>query len=233
MISPQNHGVSKISPAWFQRYPALLEEIQQALQNYPWLHLHIQNGIASVQGSMPVAGDRFNIEIEFLSDYPSSLPVVKEVGGRIPTIPDRHINPADSSACVCIPDEWCLQRPDKSFSTFLKGPVYNFFLSQKYFETHGTWPFGERRHGNEGLLDFYKEQFSTEEAYVIKDYLQCLSQKTIKGHWDCPCGSKKRIRDCHKEALYILKNKIPPHVAKQTFLRLFPKQDKSLKRKKS
>ena len=224
MTSPRNLGANRSEQAWFLRDPALLDDVKQALQAYPWLHLHIQDDTARVQGSIAVPGDRFNVEILFLPDYPRSLPEVRETGGRIPHIEDRHINVKDGTACVCIPDEWCLQRPDESFATFLRGPVYNFFLSQKHFEVHGTWPFGDRRHGNNGLFDFYQEQFGTEDKTTIAKYLWFLSQDKIKGHWNCPCGSGKRLRNCHREKIYTLKNKIPPHIAAKTLESLLPKR---------
>ncbi|MGB4107841.1 MAG: hypothetical protein WBK55_08605 [Alphaproteobacteria bacterium] len=198
----------------------MLEDVKQALLAHQWLHLHIQEDTARVQGSIIVPGDRFNVEILFLPDYPRSLPEVQETAARIPRIQDRHINPIDNTACVCIPDEWFLQRKDESFSTFLQGPVYNFFLSQKHFEIHKTWPFGDRRHGNDGLLDFYREQFGTQDRTTITEYIRCLSQEKIKGHWNCPCGSGKRIRNCHGDKIHALRSKVPSHIAIKTLERL-------------
>ena len=200
---------------WFEHDPALLEDIQRALceSEYKWLHLHLEQGIARIRGTIPVPGDRYSIEILFLNDYPLTLPQVRETGGRIPRTSDRHVNPHDGTACLCIPDEWFIQRPDESFLTFLCGPVYNYFLSQKSFETFGEWPLSERRHGNDGLLDFYQENLGTKDPHAIRKYLEYLLQPTVKGHWDCPCGSGNRIRNCHRQQINALRGKIPPHVA--------------------
>jgi len=202
-------------PPWFDRHPDLLEDVKQALRepDYKWLHLQLTQGLARIRGTIPVPGDRYSIEIFFLDDYPRTLPQVRETGGRIPHTSDRHVNPKDGTACVCIPDEWFIQRPDSTFLTFLRTPVYNYFLSQKYFETSGEWPFGERRHGHDGLFDFYQETLGTKDLQIIKKYLDYLSQDTVKGHWNCPCGSGKRIRNCHRQQISDLRRKIPPNIA--------------------
>lgn len=215
-INRPSPGVRKgqTSP-WFERDPALLEDVQRALRGseYKWLHLHLDQGIARIWGTIPVPEDRYSIEILFLNDYPLTLPQVRETGGRIPHTSDRHVNPKDGTACLCIPDEWFIQRSDESFLTFLRGPLYNYFLSQKAFEVSGKWPLGERRHGNDGLLDFYQECLGTEDPHVIKKYLEYVCLHTLKGHWDCPCGSGKRIRNCHHEKVADLRMKLPPHIA--------------------
>lgn len=215
-INRPSPGVRKGQKSpWFERDPALLEDVQRALREpeYKWLHLHLDQSIARIRGTIPVPEDRYSIEILFLNDYPLTLPQVRETGGRIPHTSDRHVNPKDGTACLCIPVEWFTQRPDESFLTFLRGPLYNYFLSQKTFETLGEWPLGERRHGNDGLLDFYQECLGTNNPHVIKQYLQCFSQDTVKGHWDCPCGSGNRIRNCHHEKIADLRKKLPPHIA--------------------
>ena len=102
----------------------------------------------------------------------------------------------------------------------LEGPVHNFFLGQSLIEAGEPWPFGERKHGFEGLLESYGELIGTTEVTVISKYLECLSKKEIKGHWDCPCGSGKRIRDCHKASLMILRRRLPQQVAARALSRL-------------
>ena len=192
-----------------------MEDVKRALREpeYRWLHLHIDEGRVRICGTIPVPGDRYRVEIIFLNDYPDILPQVRETAGRIPLIPDRHVNPKEGTSCLCIPDEWFLQRPDPTFLTFLRGPVSNYFLSQKAFEVSKEWPLGERRHGNDGLLDFYQECLGTKDPQVIRKYLELLSLETLKGHWNCPCGSGKRIRNCHRQQIADLRKKLPPNIA--------------------
>jgi hypothetical protein len=88
---------------WFERDPALLEDVQHALREpeYKWLHLHLDQGTVRIRGTIPVPEDRYRIEILFLNDYPLTLPQVRETGGRIPHISDRHVNPrTEQHACV-------------------------------------------------------------------------------------------------------------------------------------
>ena len=56
-----------------------------------------------VRGSMPLINEgyeltRYQIQILIIDDQ--SLPCVCEIGGRIPQLEERHVNPADGSLCL-------------------------------------------------------------------------------------------------------------------------------------
>ena len=210
----------KIKQTWFRQHPELLQDVEQALKPYNWLRLVIKEDVAYVKGTLLVVNERYTIEILFPSDYPNTLPVVRETGGKIPRLLDRHVN-ENGTACVCVPDEWFIDRPDSSFATFLKYLVHNYFLSQQHYEIHKKWPFDERKHGNEGKLDFYKEHFAADDLDVIKKYLEYLSQKTVKGHWYCPCGSGEKLKKCHNLKIRKMKEKLPSRVASKSLQSLF------------
>ncbi|MGP0566714.1 MULTISPECIES: hypothetical protein [unclassified Nitrospina] len=206
--------------AWFQRHPELLEDVKQAIKSFRWLRVVINGNAVCVKGTLEIVKKRYKIEITFPDYYPETLPILRETGGKIPRTMDRHVNPPDGTACICVPEEWFVQRPDPSFATFLKIPVTQYFLSQQHFEINNQWPFGHRRHRDNGRLDFYRELFETNDLGSIRKYLKYLSQKTIKGHWECPCGSGKRLRNCHKEKVYDLRNKIPRGLAHNSEMQL-------------
>ncbi len=218
----------KIKQPWFKRHPELLHDVEQAIKSYKWLRLIVEDNVTYVKGTLKVVNKRYKIEISFPVDYPENLPTLRETGGEIPKTPKRHVNP-DGTACLCIPDAWFSVRPDASFSTFLEFPVRNFFISQQHYELYKKWPLGERNHGNVGKLDFYKDFLGTDDVEVIKKHLQCLTQKTIKGHWCCPCGSGKKLRDCHRDRLFALQEKVPHTIATQTYRELFPSKIKTRK----
>lgn len=191
---------------------------------YPDIRVVMENGVAFARGSFPITDgtdliDRFLIEIQFSGDYPDSVPVVREIGGRIPWHEDRHTN-RSGEACPIIPEEWLLRPERTSILEFLKGPVRNFFIGQVLVEQGKPWPFGERSHGKRGLLEFYGELIGTTEEAVVRHYLDYLSKETVKGHWECPCGSKKRLRNCHLETLKGMRQKIAPWVASRALRRL-------------
>lgn len=210
-----------IKQPWFRQHPELLQDVEHALKHYKWLRLVVKEDVVYVKGTLLVVNERYSIEISFPPDYPNTLPVVRETGGKIPRLVDRHVNENNGTACVCVPDEWFIDRTDSSFATFLKIPVNNYFLSQQHYEIHKKWPFDERKHGKEGILDFYKEHFATDDLDVIKKYLEYLSQNTIKGHWDCPCGSGKKLRKCHNLKIRKMKEKLPASAASKSLQSLF------------
>ena len=157
------------------------------------------------------------IEIEFPSDYPDNLPVVREVGGRIPRNADHHINNSSGDICLLVPDEcWRVFPYGASFLDFLNVPVFNYFLGESLVELGHPRPFGERSHGIAGVFEYYAEALGTQDRHVIANFVECLSRAPAKGHWLCPCGSGLRIRRCHQDLIRSLEDRIPARVAKGT-----------------
>ncbi|HMM46132.1 MAG TPA: hypothetical protein PKE41_10965 [Candidatus Macondimonas sp.] len=203
-----------------------LEEVQAAIAfNQPKLHATANGADIRVQGTYLVfengvvanpAGpiSEFDIEIVLSARYPRCEPRIFEVGGLIPREPDRHINP-DGDCCVTVWEHWLLTARDRSFAAYLNGPVNEFFLGQYWYEKTGTWPFGERPHGQEGLIEAYTDVLGIRpQKMELIYYLRLLSQDWPKGHWLCPCGSRKRLRYCHRADLMLLHGKVPPRMAK-------------------
>jgi hypothetical protein len=108
-----------------------------------------------------------------------------------------------------LPDErWRAWPVGSSLVDFLDGPVRNFFIGQSLVERGDPWPFGQWGHGIDGIREYYEDLLATSDTDVIRRYMECLSAKKIKGHWPCPCGNGKRLRDCHMDALLDLREKI-------------------------
>ena len=93
-------------------------------------------------------------------------------------------------------------------SEFIKKFVDAFIFSIEWFIKYGTYPFGEREHGYKGLLDYYLTDWQlTKEQYW--DLVRIVINDNYRGHVDCLCGSKKKMRDCHgKYILPIIKDPI-------------------------
>ena len=125
--------------------------------------------------------------------------------------------------CTGIFEEWIATNPNRTIGEFFDGPVRNFFLSQIYFEKHNAWPFGERAHGNAGVVEACVDllELPKNEA-LIKRYLAVLSRAWPKGHWLCPCGSGERIRHCHRDDLQTLHDRLRPVLAMRLLKRLLP-----------
>lgn len=211
--------------AWYKTNASLFAKIRQEIEgNYPDLQLTIENGIVLARGNFPVKNgadilDRFQIQVEFPHDYPNSVVVLRETGGRIPWHPDRHANRTGES-CPIVPEEWLVRSDRDSLLAFLEGPVRNFFLGQILVEQGKPWPFGEREHGVPGLLQSYGELVGSTDAPTIYRYLESIAKQKIKGHWECPCGSKVKLRNCHLETVKRLRERISPSVARSALKRL-------------
>lgn len=164
----------------------------------------------------------FDISMELTNLYPHHEPKVFEVGGRIPREAERHINP-HGDCCVTVWENWLVTANDHSLSSFLRGPLNEYFLGQFWFERTGEWPFGERAHGTPGLEEAYADALGIPyRRESLLDHLRLLSHDWPKGHWPCPCGSGKPLRRCHKDDLMNMHQRVPPPVARRMLRRLDP-----------
>jgi len=143
--------------------------------------------------------EEFEIELLVHAEYPKFEPIVRETGDRIPREVDRHMY-GNSRCCTCVWEEWLSVSDDVSFSSFVEGPLHNFFLSQLHFELHNEWPFGERSHGIQGFVESISRilGFRVDQNEAMT-HLNTIISKNTKGHWLCVCGSGKKIRDCGTE----------------------------------
>ena len=201
-------------------YQKLEAEVQES---YPDLRLVVRNGRLLFRGSFPVRHDddevdRFQIEISFPEGI-NKLPAIREIGGRIPRDDDHHVNAGTGDICTDVP-ELILLRGQPSLVEYLDGPVRNFFLSQIIVASGKTWPFGQWDHGKKGLLQAYGELLGVTEERQIRAYLDYVASKKAKGHWPCPCGSMKRLRDCHAKQIAALRERIPRRIAASALTRL-------------
>jgi len=209
---------------WFERQPAMVSEIEVDLRtSYPNLHLIIVKGRdAEVRGTFPVRSplgkelERYQIAIRLPWNYPRDLPEVREIAGRIPWLADFHVNP-DGTCCVLLPEDRGRCFPDGArFKTFLDGPVHDFFLGQSLIALGESWPFGEWGHGKAGVYEFYRELLGTDDAKTMVRFLHVLTKLNLKLHWECPCGSGRKIKKCCQRRIADLRRKVPPAIARRS-----------------
>ena len=180
----------------------------------------LRNSLDQYRGTFPVRGadekelGSFQVRIELPPSYPEDLPVVREVGGRIPWKTEFHVNPEGTDspgvACVIIPDDrWNCFPVGARFLDYLEGPLHNYFLGQTRVEHGETWPFGEWKHGAKGMLQYYEDLLETDDALTVWRFLYVLARFSLKRHWQCPCGSGRKIKKCCERKLNALRRKIP------------------------
>lgn len=166
--------------------------------------------------------DRWDIEIAWVPDEYRRAPRVRELGGRIPHVADRHMF-VDGTACLFVPEEtWRHYPPGMTITQFLRGPVRNYFLAQTYFEQEGRWPplpenesaQSDRSHGAAGRLEYLAEELGSTDPAVALRFLDYLSTEWTKGHRPCYCGSGHALRNCHLETLNTFRSRICPALAR-------------------
>jgi len=96
--------------------------------------------------------------------------------------------------------------------------VEPFFLWQIEYEVSG----GQNKdkayaHGQDGALQFYKEILNIDDKKAVYKFVEYLTKKKIKGHWNCYCGSGQKMRDCHFDLMKKYKGQIRTKDAKKTF----------------
>lgn len=142
-------------------------------------------------------GER-NIKLTVLKNFPNSIPkfYVSDYPEHI-----EHIYP-DGNVCLATIGEmiyFLIENP--SLIAFIKKFVNAFIYTLDWFEKYNTYPFGDRKHGYKGLLDYYFNDLKlTKKQY--SEILFIIRNNKYKGHMPCVCGSGKKLRNCHGK--YIL-----------------------------
>lgn len=210
---------------WFERRPELLAREEEAVAStYMNLYFVVADGVVRVRGNLPVrvgptVVDLFQLEVRLADDHPAAYPIAREVGGRIAWLPAHHVND-DGQLCLFLPEEaseyWA---PGSTVCSFLEGPLNSYFVGYLHYLEFGAWPFGERRHGLDGALDFYRGRSEIATLEGLLGLVAMLARRGVKGHLPCPCGSGKPIRSCHPKALQ-LREGVSPRVAAATLQRI-------------
>ncbi len=79
--------------------------------------------------------------------------------------------------------------------------VETYFFSYEYYMRYNCFPFGERSHGLDGVLQTYLDVFNTKDPYSVLRIMSYISLSPYRGHNDCPCGSNLKLRNCHGKTI--------------------------------
>ena len=151
--------------------------------------------------SPEVVRGKYNVEIQVTKRFPSEIPTVKEVGGIIPE--DFHKNDSET-LCLGVETEIKLfLKNTPNLLKFVNSFVVPYFYSFKIWQKTGNFPFGERPHFVNGIIEFYKEFLLLNNLSSIINILKYIYNKgDLNGYCRCPCGSGKNINECfHQEKL--------------------------------
>jgi hypothetical protein len=143
--------------------------------------------------------DKYTLSFIIPDSYPKSPPAVRETGGRIPDDYHHYTNGA-----------LCLGAPVAVRLLFNKYPTLIGFVEKclipylyrfSYKSMYGSPPYTELSHGWPGLLEYYQELFNVEDRKSVLKLLKILADNDYHAKTNCPCGSRKRFRDCHGDII--------------------------------
>lgn len=190
---------------------AATEQISALLKTYPDLTVEKSNSNeVRINGCIHVyrtalgftLDSYYDIEIRISIDSPK-LPTVIDTGNAIEqNYPHRYTN-----------GELCLETDTTVKLRFIDGfnllqwmdeYVEPYYFTYEYFMRFGYFPFGERPHGPEGIINTYQEIFHERDISKTLLLMMHCAYEPYRGHINCPCGSNKRLRNCHGQYLFPL-----------------------------
>jgi hypothetical protein len=199
-----------------------LAQLQQNLQDeWPDLVVLRHQGRIVAEGRVALFAngeivDDYGIRVVMPLEGTGDQPQLFELGGRIPRTHDRHIDDNCGKCCVMATDEFPFRYPGGcDLLTFVRGPVRDFLVSQAHYEQHGKWPFEPRSHGLAGRLEFYAEQVGSKNAGIGLRVCMLVAAASTSRHIECPCGSGRLLRKCHRAEIRRLREHIPRELAQQ------------------
>ena len=148
--------------------------------------------------------DVYDLDLRVPADFPTSLPVARETGGRIP--PSHHTLD-DGSLCLGAPTALrLLFSLSPTLFTVVEGCVIPYLFGYSYLLKHGKMPFGELDHGPNGLRQHFATLFGVARRATIDEFVRLVSlRKRQANKAACPCGSGRRLGRCHHRRVNLLR----------------------------
>ena len=129
------------------------------------------------------------------------LPVIMDLEGAIDdSYPHRYL-----SGALCLETDTAIRlRFIDGFQLipWIEEFVEPYFFSYAYYSRFGSFPFSERPHGVIGIINTYQDLFDEKDLKTTAALLRFCGERTYRGHIGCPCGSGKKLRDCHGTVLF-------------------------------
>lgn len=139
---------------------------------------------------------RFTVEIVVPDQFPTEIPIVRELSSCIASnYPHRN-----KGGQLCLASELELKlffSQNSNICLFIEKYIIPYLYTYRYYEEYGVYPYGERSHGILGNIEYLMELFEVDDWGQIFDIMMYIAQSSYRGHLECPCGSGRRIRNCH------------------------------------
>lgn len=190
--------------------PVIYSNINLFLKKYP--DLKINSSKTFIEGK--VCLDMKYNDVYFCKEYKiiidiskKDIPYIKEIDGKIDcNYPHRY---KDGGLCLATNSDIilsCLNDDIFDIDCWFEKYVKSYFFTYEFYQRFGYYPFGERSHGAIGILEFYQDFFNVDSPVTAMKCLNFTIASKYAGHLLCPCGSGKKIRNCHSKELYNAKN---------------------------
>jgi len=140
--------------------------------------------------------ESFNLKIVVPISFPKKLPKVYVDVEAIPKGYEHSYD--DGELCLGVEsDIWDKFYTKPTLIHFTEIIIIGNLYSIAYFARYGEFPFGERRHGVLGVIDFYYEKFGIDDIGALLRILEIIANGKYRGHLPCPCDSQKPTGKCH------------------------------------
>lgn len=148
--------------------------------------------------------DEYFVEMEIAEGFPDQLPLVREIGGRIPK--DFH-KLTNDRLCLATPLRLqVINARTRSLVSFVEMFVLPYLAGYTIFEKTREMPFGELAHGIPGLYDDYRSLLGVATDEECSRVLGCLSHRKREANKEpCFCGSGVRLGRCHNRKVNALR----------------------------
>lgn len=171
---------------------------------------------ASADGLSPIT-ENFEIDLIVPNVYPDFLPRVRETGGKVESTYDHVYQ--DGTLCLAVPiEERRIFWEQPSLLGFVNRLVIPYFYGYCHWKKFGEHPFDEQDHGAAGIVQHYIDSLHLQDATSALAVLSFLLEYGYRGHHPCPCGSHKKVRNCHGKILRDFQTQHTEHTLKHDFI---------------
>lgn len=181
-------------------------DIIPILIKYPDLkHLPSAENYFRLEGDVPIHDangclwDILTVRIEYDYTYPKGFADLYEIGGDIPKTESWHKSTSDK-CCVCTtPEEQIQKQKSQKAYYFLEEYALPFLVNYVYKKQYGFYPKGDYEHYENGIIQWYQEQFGCCSIANIQRILLLILQdkKVLNLENECFCGLGRKFEDCH------------------------------------
>ncbi len=158
-------------------------------------------------GAGGVVDEVYAVELWIPSDYPHSVPLVFETGGRIPRS-FHHL--ASGALCLGSPTTLRLVLDEyRTIGGFIDAVVLPYLYGHACHVRSGVMPFGELEHGAAGLERDLRRVFGMPHRADVLRLLHLAGlRRRHANKYPCPCGSGVRLGRCHHLQVNALRRRV-------------------------